>query len=105
MYRQAQFGLSYLACYMYAPTMILQAFQLMALPDPAWNTMDTGASSHLADNTCRLTSVCNKNIYYHVYVNNGQSIPVICMGHSFLLPLVNHYTFTTFLSPSNIIKT
>lgn len=31
-------------------TMLPQAFQTMTHPDPSWN-MDTGASSHLADNT------------------------------------------------------
>ncbi|GKF62681.1 hypothetical protein Tco_0182735, partial [Tanacetum coccineum] len=41
--------------YAYTPnafqaTMLPQAFQTMAAQDPSWN-MDTGASSHLADNT------------------------------------------------------
>ncbi|GJZ35730.1 ribonuclease H-like domain-containing protein [Tanacetum coccineum] len=46
--------------------------------------MDTGASSHLADNTCMLTSFSNLSIYPSVFVGNGNSIPVTHTGHSFL---------------------
>ncbi|GKD43287.1 ribonuclease H-like domain-containing protein [Tanacetum coccineum] len=46
--------------------------------------MDTGASSHLADNTSILTSCSNSSIYPSVFVGNGHSIPVTHTGHSFL---------------------
>ncbi|GJT25025.1 ribonuclease H-like domain-containing protein [Tanacetum coccineum] len=46
--------------------------------------MDTGASSHLADNTCLLTSFCNSSIYSSVFVGNRNFIPVTHTGHSFL---------------------
>ncbi|GKE63747.1 hypothetical protein Tco_1514114, partial [Tanacetum coccineum] len=46
--------------------------------------MDTGASSHLTDNTGKLTSVSNSSIYPSVFVGNGHSIPVTHTGHSFL---------------------
>ncbi|GKE34552.1 ribonuclease H-like domain-containing protein [Tanacetum coccineum] len=46
--------------------------------------MDTGASSHLADNTCILTSFSNSSIYPSVFVGNGNSILVTHTGHSFL---------------------
>ncbi|GJT35660.1 ribonuclease H-like domain-containing protein [Tanacetum coccineum] len=50
---------------------------------PAWN-MDTGASSHLTDNTGILTSFSNSSMYPSVFVGNGHSIPVTHTGHSFL---------------------
>ncbi|GJZ42818.1 ribonuclease H-like domain-containing protein [Tanacetum coccineum] len=46
--------------------------------------MDTGASLHLADNTCILTSFSNSSIYPSIFVGNGQSIPVTHTGHSFV---------------------
>ncbi|GJR98762.1 ribonuclease H-like domain-containing protein [Tanacetum coccineum] len=46
--------------------------------------MDTGASSHLADNTGILTSFSNSSMYPSVFVGNGHSIPVTHTGHSFL---------------------
>ncbi|GJS31421.1 ribonuclease H-like domain-containing protein [Tanacetum coccineum] len=46
--------------------------------------MDTGASSHLADNTRILISFSNSSIYPSVFVGNGNSIPVTHTGHSFL---------------------
>ncbi|GKF77012.1 hypothetical protein Tco_0229482 [Tanacetum coccineum] len=46
--------------------------------------MDTGTSSHLADNTSILTSCSNSSIYPSVFVGNGHSIPVTHTGHSFL---------------------
>ncbi|GKC07757.1 hypothetical protein Tco_0999367, partial [Tanacetum coccineum] len=46
--------------------------------DPNWN-MDTGASSHLMDNTSILTSISNQSINPSVFVGNGHSIPItIC---------------------------
>ncbi|GKA28374.1 ribonuclease H-like domain-containing protein [Tanacetum coccineum] len=64
-------------------TMLPQAFQTMTPQDPSWN-MDTGASSHLTDNTGILTSFSNSSIYPSVFVGNGNSIPVTHTGHSFL---------------------
>ncbi|GJT53246.1 ribonuclease H-like domain-containing protein [Tanacetum coccineum] len=66
----------------YAPTPP-HAFHTMTLQNPNWN-MDTGASSHLADNTSILTSCSNSSIYPSVFVGNGHSIPVTHTGHSFL---------------------
>ncbi|GJT51849.1 ribonuclease H-like domain-containing protein [Tanacetum coccineum] len=45
------------------------AFHTMTLQNRNWN-MDTRASSHLADNTCILTSFSNSNIYPSVFVGN-----------------------------------
>nr|GEZ62920.1 reverse transcriptase domain-containing protein [Tanacetum cinerariifolium] len=50
-------------------TVPLQACQTITLQDPSWN-MDTGASSHLADNTCILTFFSNSIIYPYVFVGN-----------------------------------
>ncbi|GJT02327.1 ribonuclease H-like domain-containing protein [Tanacetum coccineum] len=52
----------------YAPTPP-HAFHTMTLQNPNWN-MDTGASSHLADNTSILTSCSNSSIYPSVFVGN-----------------------------------
>nr|GEZ07478.1 ribonuclease H-like domain-containing protein [Tanacetum cinerariifolium] len=46
--------------------------------------MDTGATSHLADNTSILTSFSNLSIYPSVFIGNGHSIPVTHTGHSLL---------------------
>ncbi|GKE13278.1 hypothetical protein Tco_1416829 [Tanacetum coccineum] len=46
--------------------------------------MDTGESSHLADNTGILTSFSNSSIYPSVFVGYGHFIPVTHTGHSFL---------------------
>ncbi|GKD09869.1 ribonuclease H-like domain-containing protein [Tanacetum coccineum] len=63
--------------------MLPQAFQTITPQDPSWN-MDTRASSHLADNTCILTSFSNSSIYPSKFVGNGNYIPVTHTGHSFL---------------------
>ncbi|GKA36674.1 ribonuclease H-like domain-containing protein [Tanacetum coccineum] len=55
----------------------------MTIQDSAWN-MDTGASSHLANNISILTSFSNSNIYPSVFVGNCHSIHVTHTGHSFL---------------------
>ncbi|GJY78729.1 ribonuclease H-like domain-containing protein [Tanacetum coccineum] len=60
-----------------------QALHTMTPQDPSWN-MDTGASSHLTDNTGMLTSFSNSSIYPSIFVGNGNSIPVTHTGHSFL---------------------
>ncbi|GKD63586.1 ribonuclease H-like domain-containing protein [Tanacetum coccineum] len=64
-------------------TILPQAFHTMTPWDPSWN-MDTGASSHLADNAGILTSFSNSSMYPSVFVGNGYSIPVTHTGHSFL---------------------
>ncbi|GKC18434.1 hypothetical protein Tco_1020584, partial [Tanacetum coccineum] len=66
----------------YAPTPP-HAFHTMTLQNPNWN-IDTGASSHLADNTSILTSCSYSSIYPSVFVGNGHSIPVTHNRHSFL---------------------
>ncbi|GKA30777.1 ribonuclease H-like domain-containing protein [Tanacetum coccineum] len=84
-------------------TMLPHAFQTMTLQEPAWN-MDTGASSHLAENTGMLTSFSNPSLYKSVFVGNGQPIPVTHTGHSLLhtphKPLHLHHVLVT----PNIIK-
>ncbi|GJU81380.1 hypothetical protein Tco_1283745 [Tanacetum coccineum] len=51
----------YLASIAYAHA-LPQAFHTMALQNPRWNR-DTGASSHLADNTGILTTLSNQSMY------------------------------------------
>ncbi|GJU77811.1 ribonuclease H-like domain-containing protein [Tanacetum coccineum] len=74
------------------------AFHTMTLQNPNWN-MDTGASSHLANNTGILTSFSNSSIYPSVFVGNGHSIPVTHTGHRFLhtssKPLHLNHIFVT----------
>ncbi|GJU84109.1 DNA helicase, partial [Tanacetum coccineum] len=66
--------------------------------------MDTGASSHLAENTGMLTSFSNPSLYKSVFVGNGQPIPVTHTSHSLLhtphKPLHLHHVLVT----PNIIK-
>ncbi|GJX60330.1 ribonuclease H-like domain-containing protein [Tanacetum coccineum] len=75
----------------------------MTLQESNWN-MDTGASSHLAENTGMLTSFSNPSLYKSVFVGNGQPIPVTHTGHSLLhtphKPLHLHHVLVT----PNIIK-
>nr|GEV28169.1 ribonuclease H-like domain-containing protein [Tanacetum cinerariifolium] len=92
---QAQQGInsfgpgSYLHAYsvpnLYTPQVsaLPQAFHTMTLEDLFWN-MDTGASSHLADNTCILASFSNLSIYPSVFVGNGNFIFVTHTRHRFL---------------------
>ncbi|GJX22179.1 ribonuclease H-like domain-containing protein [Tanacetum coccineum] len=66
--------------------------------------MDTGASSHLAENTGMLTYFSNPRLYKSVFVGNDQPIPVTHTGHSLLYtphkPLHLHHVLVT----PNIIK-
>ncbi|GKF12360.1 ribonuclease H-like domain-containing protein, partial [Tanacetum coccineum] len=75
----------------------------MTLHESNWN-MDTGASSHLAENIGMLTSFSNPSLYKSVFVGNGQPIPVTHTGHSLLhtphKPLHLHHVLVT----PNIIK-
>nr|GEZ57731.1 ribonuclease H-like domain-containing protein [Tanacetum cinerariifolium] len=48
---------------------IPHAFRTMTLQNLNWN-IDMGASSHLADNTCILTSFSNSSTYSSVFVGN-----------------------------------
>ncbi|GJW64429.1 ribonuclease H-like domain-containing protein [Tanacetum coccineum] len=66
--------------------------------------MDTGASSHLADNTCILTSFSNSSIYPSVFVGNGNSILVTHTGHSFLHTSYKPLHLNHILITPNIIK-
>ncbi|GJY40821.1 ribonuclease H-like domain-containing protein [Tanacetum coccineum] len=80
-----------------------QAFQTMTLQEPNWN-MDTGASSHLAENTSMHTSFSNPSLYKSVFVGNGQPIPVTHTGHSLLhTPHKPLYLYHVLVTP-NIIK-
>ncbi|GKE29456.1 ribonuclease H-like domain-containing protein [Tanacetum coccineum] len=61
--------------------------------------MNTGASSHLANNTSIVTSFSNSSMYPSVFIGYGHSILVTHTGHSFLhtssKPLqLNHILFT-----------
>lgn len=51
--------------------------------DPSWY-MNTGATSHLASNTCKLHSLINKNKINYVHVGKGSPIPVT---HSLVIPI------------------
>ncbi|GJU63363.1 ribonuclease H-like domain-containing protein [Tanacetum coccineum] len=66
--------------------------------------MDTGASSHLADNTCILTSFSNSSIYPSIFVGNGNSIPVTHTGHSFLHTSYKPLNLNHILVTPHIIK-
>nr|GEW11601.1 ribonuclease H-like domain-containing protein [Tanacetum cinerariifolium] len=75
-----------------------QACQTITPQDPSWN-IDTGASSHLVDNTCILISFSNSSIYPSVFVDNGNFISVTHTRHNFLqTPYktlhLNHILFT-----------
>ncbi|GJW77100.1 ribonuclease H-like domain-containing protein [Tanacetum coccineum] len=80
-----------------------QAFHTMTPQDPSWN-MDTGASSHLTDNTGMLTSFSNSSIYPSVFVGNGNSILVTYTGHSFLRTSHKPHHLNHILVTPHIIK-
>ncbi|GJT00676.1 ribonuclease H-like domain-containing protein [Tanacetum coccineum] len=75
----------------------------MTSQDSSWN-MDTGASSHLADNTGILTSFSNSSMYPSVFVGNGHSIPVTHTGHSFLHTSSKPLHLNHILATPHIIK-
>ncbi|GJQ96458.1 ribonuclease H-like domain-containing protein [Tanacetum coccineum] len=66
--------------------------------------MDTGASSHLADNTGMLTSYSNSSIYPSVFVGNGNSILVTHTGHSILHTSFKPLQLNHILVTPHIIK-
>ncbi|GKA14952.1 ribonuclease H-like domain-containing protein [Tanacetum coccineum] len=66
--------------------------------------MDTGASSHLADNIGILTSFSNSSMYLSVFVGNGHSTPVTHTGHSFLHTSSKPLHLNHILVTPNIIK-
>nr|GEX69091.1 ribonuclease H-like domain-containing protein [Tanacetum cinerariifolium] len=80
-----------------------QACQTITPQDPSWN-MNTGASSHLADNTGILTSFSNSIIYPSVIVDNGNFIPVTHTGHSFLQTPYKPLHLNRILVTPHIIK-
>ncbi|GKC06380.1 hypothetical protein Tco_0997990 [Tanacetum coccineum] len=92
----------YPALVFYAPT-FPQVFHAMTLQDPGWN-MDTGASSHLTDNTSILTSFSNLSMYPSVFVGNGHSIPVTHTGHIFLRTSSKHLHLNHILVTPYIIN-
>lgn len=66
--------------------------------------MDTGATSHLASDTCSLLSFSNNSTMKSVLVGNVQSIPVTHTGHSSLhTPYKPLHLHNIFITP-NIIK-
>ncbi|GJZ59724.1 ribonuclease H-like domain-containing protein [Tanacetum coccineum] len=83
--------------------MIPQAFQTMTLQDFTWN-MDTGASSHLADNIGILTSLSNSSIYPSVYVGNGSLYLLLIRDIACCTLLINLFTLIIFLSQLIIKK-
>ncbi|GJV48892.1 ribonuclease H-like domain-containing protein [Tanacetum coccineum] len=66
--------------------------------------MDTGASSHLADNTGILTSFSNSSIYPSVFVGNDHSIAVTHTGHSLLHTSYKPLKLNHILVTPHIIK-
>ncbi|GJS64938.1 ribonuclease H-like domain-containing protein [Tanacetum coccineum] len=67
-------------------TSLPQAFNAMTVQDygdSGWY-MDTGATSHLASDTGKLTTISNNSNISSILVGNGNSIPVINSGHSML---------------------
>ncbi|GJY34363.1 hypothetical protein Tco_0418832 [Tanacetum coccineum] len=87
-------------------TTLSQAFNTMTLQDhgdSGWY-MDTGATSHLASDTSKLTSVSNKSIISSILVGNGNSIPVTNTGHSMFPTLNRPLHLHNVLVTPNIIK-
>ncbi|GJR82824.1 ribonuclease H-like domain-containing protein [Tanacetum coccineum] len=87
-------------------TTLPQAFNTMTLHDhgdSGWY-MDTGATSHLASDTSKLTSVSNKSIISSILVGNGNSIPVTNTRHSMLPTLNRPLHLHNVLVTPNIIK-
>ncbi|GJX25154.1 hypothetical protein Tco_0231450, partial [Tanacetum coccineum] len=71
-------------------TTLLQAFNAMTVQDygdSGWY-MDTGATSHLASDAGKLTTISNNCNTSSILVGNKNSIPVINSGHS-MLPILN----------------
>ncbi|GKD15094.1 ribonuclease H-like domain-containing protein [Tanacetum coccineum] len=90
----------------YFPTqvnMLSQAFQTMTYQNPSWN-MDTKESSHLADNTCILTSFSNSD-------NSSQTVsmhPMVTRVKAGIFkPLenMNCHVTTTLLLPRSHVHT
>nr|GEV49903.1 ribonuclease H-like domain-containing protein [Tanacetum cinerariifolium] len=61
----------------------LNAMTVQDYGDSGWY-MDTEATSHLASNTGKLTTISNNSNISSILVINGNSIPVINSGHSML---------------------
>ncbi|GJU67587.1 ribonuclease H-like domain-containing protein [Tanacetum coccineum] len=87
-------------------TTLLQAFNAMTVQDycdSGWY-MDTDATSHLASDTGKLTSISNKSTISSILVGNGNSIPVINSGYSMLRTLDRPLHLHNVLVTPNIIK-
>ncbi|GJX82574.1 ribonuclease H-like domain-containing protein [Tanacetum coccineum] len=71
--------------------------------DSGWY-IDTDATSHLASDTSKLTSVSNKSIISSILVGNSNLIPVTITGHSMLPTLNRPLDLHNVLVTPNIIK-
>nr|GEX01816.1 hypothetical protein [Tanacetum cinerariifolium] len=58
------------------PRLVFNAMMVQDYGDSGWY-METGATSYLASNTGKLTSISNKSTIWSILVGNGNSIPVI----------------------------
>ncbi|GJU82591.1 ribonuclease H-like domain-containing protein [Tanacetum coccineum] len=82
------------------------AFSTMNLQeggDAGWY-MDTGATSHLASDSGKLTTVFNKSIIQSILVGDGSSIPVTNSDHSTLRSSTRPLHLYNVLITPNIIK-
>ncbi|KAJ9547776.1 LOW QUALITY PROTEIN: hypothetical protein OSB04_020319 [Centaurea solstitialis] len=70
----------------YTPTDLEQAFHTMAIhpPDQTWYA-DTGATSHMTNNSGNFTSYVNNGLFRNVIVGDGSPIPIRGIGHQTLL--------------------
>ena len=87
-------------------TTLPQAFNAMTVQDygdSGWY-MDFGATSHLALDTGKLTSISNNRSISSIFVGNGNSIPVTNSGHSMLPALNRPLHLHNVLVTPNIIK-
>ncbi|XP_076916064.1 uncharacterized protein LOC143575637 [Bidens hawaiensis] len=93
------------ANYSYTPTDIEQALYTMALNPPDHGVMDTGASSHSANqqgiySPSKFNTCTNK----FIIVGNGQSIPVVAQGNQVLPPPFPPLKLNNVLFAPHIIK-
>nr|GEU52367.1 ribonuclease H-like domain-containing protein [Tanacetum cinerariifolium] len=112
-------GLPVLTSFCYAPsrphveygpevmyTTLPQDFSTMNLQegrDASWY-MDIEATSHLASDSGKLTTVFNKSIIQSILVGDGSSIPVTNLGHSTLRSSTRPLHLYNVLITPNIIK-
>lgn len=87
-------------------TTLPQAFNAMTVQDygdSRWY-MDFEATSHLASDTGKLTSISNNSSISSIFVGNGNSIPVTNSGHNMLPALNRPLHLHNVLVTPNIIK-